>query len=301
MTNTLKILIFLITCSLHSLGQDTLTPIPDFDLPDDTSGDVYKDYFFDDKLKVNDSTSLVVFTRNPQTQMAKDLGHRIYSDTNFIRRIKNDFYELRNPLMPEIVHFCDFDVFFYSYNGHELNYLNKLNSQCDISKINCRDLEVLFQPDSRIRVDTLNSFPDKYRDDKSKIFSENVIVSYFENTDSWNFGNSNSWDVCKSSRFPRIYYDGCIVVDIQLDTALTIEENIKNYITKYSDDFDNINWNVWSHTEGVQEFTVFNVSSKVDLFIYLKEDAFDDFREFDIEKIEPRITENSKLLIFYED
>ncbi|MEX0598532.1 MAG: hypothetical protein WD512_18770 [Candidatus Paceibacterota bacterium] len=293
MTNTLKILIFLITCSLHSLGQDTLAPIPEFDLPDDTSRAVYKDYFFDDKLKINDSTSLVVFTRNPQTQMAKDLGHRIYSDTNFIRRVKNDFYELRNPLLPEIVHFCDFDVFFYSYNGHELNYLNKLNSQCNISKINCRDLEVLFQPDSRIRVDTLNSFPDKYRDDKSKIFSENVIVSYLE--------NSESWDICKSSRLPRIYYDGYTVVNIKLDTALTIEENIKSYIKTYSNDFKNINWNVWSHTDGVQKFTLFNEPSKVDLFIYLKEDVFDDFKEFDIKKIEPRIEENSKLLVFYKD
>ncbi|PHR49041.1 MAG: hypothetical protein COA32_03060 [Fluviicola sp.] len=277
-----------------------MTPIPEFDLPDDTSGAVYKDYFFDDKLKINDSTSLVVFTRNPQTQMAKDLGPRIYSDTNFIRRIKSDFYELKNPLMPEIVHFCDFDVFFYSYNGHELNYLNKLNSHCDISKINCRDLEVLFQPGSQLRVDTLSRFPDKYRDDKSKIFSENVIVSYFENTGSWDFGNTD-WDVCKSSRFPRIYYDGYTVVNIELDTSYTIEENIISYVKRYSDDFDNINWNAWSYTEGVQEFTLFNEPSKIDLFIYLKIDAFDDFKEFDIKKIEPRITENSKLLIFYKD
>lgn len=291
MLNILKILFFFITCSLHSLGQDTLAPIPDFELPDDTSGAVYKDYFFDDKLKINDSTSLVVFTRNPQTQMAKDLRHRIYSDTNFIRRVKNDFYELKNPFMPEIVHYCDFDVFFYSYNGHELNYLNKLNSSCDISKINCRDLEVLFQPGSRLRVDTLSSFPDK--DGKSKIFLENVIVSYFENTESW--------DICKSSRLPHIYYDGYTVVNIQLDTALTIEENIKNYIKMYSDDLDNINWNIWSHTDDVQKFTLFKEPSKVDLFIYLKEDAFDDFKKFDIEKIEPRITENSKLLIFYKD
>tara|TARA_B100000508_G_scaffold138562_1_gene134930 strand:- start:610 stop:1437 length:828 start_codon:yes stop_codon:yes gene_type:complete len=275
------------------LGQDTLAPIPEVDLPDDTSGAVYKDYFFDDKLKINDSTSLVVFTRNPQTQMAKDLGHRIYSDTNFIRRLKNDFYELKNPYTPEIVHFCDFDIFFYSYDGHELNYLNKLNSHCDISKINCRNLDVLFRPGSELRVDTLSSFPERYKNDKSKLFTEDVIVSYFENTESW--------DICKNSRLPRIYYDGYAVVNIKLDTALTIEENIKKYIKQYTDDLNDINWNVWSHTEGVREFIEYKQPSNVDLFIYLKKEVFDEFKELDIEKIEPRITENRRLLIFYND
>src|SRR5690606_38815673 len=59
-------------------------------------GQFVRDYFFDDRLEINDSTTLVLLVRLPQTKFAQDLNHRIYTDTSFIRKIKESWFILRD-------------------------------------------------------------------------------------------------------------------------------------------------------------------------------------------------------------
>lgn len=275
------------------LGQDSLLPPPPditFDFEDTNT---YKEYFFNDRLKINDSTSLVLIIEDAQTQMTSDLNHRIYDDTAFIRKVKNRFYEEKAINGDVETHFCGHDMFFYSLCNGKLTFLNRLNSNCGLSEVSCQDLGILFESGRQMRVDTLTSLPEKYIKSRDELFSDNVIESHYQNT--------QSWGICKSSKFPKIYYDGYFHAEILLDSAFTINQNIENFISQYSNDFTNLNWNLWSNVIEVRRFNYFHESIKVEIVIYLKKDLFDQFESFDIQPITPVINENRKLLIFYDD
>jgi hypothetical protein len=291
----LKILIILIISAFKAVGQDTILPPPEISIEFGKS-EIYKKYFFDDRLQINDSTSLVIIIEDAQTQMATELGHRIYNDTAFISKIKSRFYEEKetvNGIIYEESHLCGHDMYFYSLINGNMTYLNKLNSNCGISEISCQDLDILFESGRKMRVDTLSSLPRKYKKSRNELFTDNVIWSHYE--------NKQSWDICQSSKFPIIYYDGYFKVEIILDTNFTVEQNIENFIQQYSDDLKNINWNIWSLNKDLKKFNYPHESTKIELFVYLKKKVFKEFKVFDIQRIVPNVNENNKLLIYYDD
>lgn len=295
MMQKIKILILTVLTAINTIGQDTLLPPPEV-LPDIILPSIYKDYFFDNKLQINDSTSLIVLIKDAQTQMARELGNRIYTDTAFIRKIKNRFYEEKeviNGILSEEVHFCGHDMYFYSLSKGNMTYLNRLNSNCGLSEVSCKDLSILFESGRIMRIDTLTSLPKKYKKSRDGLFTDNVIMSYFEDT--------QSWDICQSSRFPKIYYDGYFKLEVILDTSFTINQNIEKLLKQYSDDIQNMNWNVWSTDIEARKFNILNETTKFEVFVYLKRQSFKDFKTFDIQPIIPVINKNNRLLIFYND
>lgn len=295
MKQNLKILTVLIISAFNAVGQDTVLPPPEISIELGQSG-IYKEYFFDDRLQINDSTSLVIIIEDAQTQMATELGHRIYADTAFIRKIKTRFYEEKemvDGIISEVTHFCGHDMYFYSLINGEMTYLNRLNSNCGLSEVSCQDLGILFQSGRKMRVDTLTSLPKKYKKSRNDLFTDNVIRSHYQNT--------QSWDICQSSKLPRIYYDGYFKAEIILDTNFTVEQNIENFIQQYSDNLKNINWNIWSHNKELKRFNYLHESTKIELFVYLKKKVFNEFKVFDIQTIVPNVNENNKLLIYYDD
>lgn len=296
MMQNLKILTILIISAFNAVGQDTILPPPDISIELGQSG-IFKEFFFDNRLQINDSTSLVIIIEDAQTQMATELGHRIYDDTAFIRKIKTRFYEekemVNGIISGGVTHFCGHDMYFYSLSNGKMSYLNRLNSNCGLSEVSCQDLGILFESGRKLRVDTLTSLPKKYKKSRDDLFTENVIRSHYENT--------TSWDICQSSKLPRIYYDGYFKTEIILDTNFTVEQNIKNFIQKYSDDLKNINWNIWSDNIQLKRFNYLRESTKIELFVYLKKEVFNEFKVFDIQTIVPIVNEDYKLLIYYDD
>ena len=81
----------------------------------------------------------------------------------------------------------------------------------------------------------------------------------------------------------------------------SVEQNIENFIKVYSDDLENINWNIWSHNKQLAKFNFQHEAVNIELIVYLKRDAFDDFKTFDIQPITPVVNENNKLLIYYRE
>jgi hypothetical protein len=295
MMQNLKILTTLIISAFNAVGQDSTLPPPEISIESGKSG-IYKEYFFDERLQINDSTSLVIIIEDAQTQMATELGHRIYDDTAFIRKIKTRFYEEKemvNGLITEEAHFCGHDMFFYSLSNGKMTYLNRLNSNCGLSEVSCQDLGILFESGRRMRVDTLTSLPKKYRKSRDDLFTENVIRSHYLNT--------QSWDICRTSKLPKLYYEGYFKTEITLDTMYSIEQNIENFIRQYSDDLENINWNIWSDNLQIKRFNYLSESTEIELYVYLKKEVFNEFKIFDIQTIVPIVNEDYKLLIYYDD
>lgn len=296
MLHIFKTLFLLTFTTFISIGQESILPPPNVTLPKIARSYTYKEYFFDDKLIVNDSTALVILIQEPQTQMAKELGHRIYKDTTFIRKIKNQFYEeklVEDGKTKEVMNFCGYDMYFYSLYKNELTYLNKLNSNCGISEVSCKDLSILFESGKILSVDTLTSLPKKFNKSKATLFSDKVITSYFENT--------QQWDICKTSRFPNIYYDGYFGAEITLDSSFTINQNIELFLKKYTSEIQNINWNVRSNNIEVIKFIRFKESTKIELTVFLTKQSFKPFKSFDIQPIIPRGLKTGRELIIIHD
>lgn len=186
-------------------------------------GQISRVYFFDENLPINDSTSLLVIAENPQTQFAKNLNARIYSDTNFLKKIKESWYvEESNAGKGRTYHRCGHDLYFYKLSGDEFTLIKKLNSQCKEFDIGMADIEVLREYGKPLHIDTLTRLRiNAYRDD---IFTEDLIESYYIN------GKGQNWEITKSTRYPKIYYEGYFKTTIPLDSSLSIAENIERFI-----------------------------------------------------------------------
>ena len=250
-------------------------------------------YFFDEQLPINASTSLVVFTKEPQSDLARSIQNRIYRDTGFIRSLKENWYEEYDSLEGKVMHFCGFDLYFYALEGNTLRYLNKMNSQCGISGISCTSLEVLAQKGEVLRVDTLSNISKNIA--KSDIFSDNFLTG--------NYSDIEEWDICRSSQFPKMYYDGYFKTSMVLDTLLTLEENVERFLEPNTKDFTKINWNIWGSMGEtfyqLKRFEMLHTPCKIELFVYLKKDQFKAFKGFDISLIPFQLSEKDPLFLTY--
>jgi len=299
MIQNFKLLVLFVFTYLNLFGQDSLFP---FILSkEDELNFTYKEYFFDDKLQINESTSLVILIKEPQTQMARELGNRIYRDTSFIRKIKNQFYEvkeIKNGEGQELIHFCGHDMYFYLLSNGNMTYLNKLNSNCGLSEISCNDLSILFESGKKLRQVRLTSLPEKYIKSRDGLFSDKVITSYYE--------NQEFWDICKSSRYPNIYYDGFFDMQVAIDPSITINQNIENKLKSYVRDMKDVNWNASSYLVNgkLAQHKKTNEPIIIEIRVFVKKKAFKFFKTFDIKPITFRklvFNEDEQLLLFYDD
>lgn len=259
------------------------------------SGQIVREYLFGDRFPINDSSSLVLMIKDPQTEFAKELNHRIYSDTNFLKRIKKEWFYEYDPEKGKLQHFCDYDLFFYKLEGTTMTYLTKLNSHCGISEINCSDLTDLANNGKPLHVDTLSSIPANAQ--KEDLFNSHFVSS--------SYLNSIEWSICKTSRYPKLFYDGYVKTTIKLDTLFSISKNIQNFIFHYKENGGNFNWNAWyDNTDNsfkFQRFEKFKESFDLEVYIYLFKEDFEKFRDFEIYPIAFEIPENNKLILIYND
>ena len=101
-----------------------------------------KVYFFGDHDFIASNTQLVVFVKDPQTQIAKDIGQKIYFDTAELRIIQSSFVKEVDPEY-QIVHNCDYDVFFYIKTNQNLRYYGSMNSNCGLDGFDCNVMNLL--------------------------------------------------------------------------------------------------------------------------------------------------------------
>ncbi|MFT5861135.1 MAG: hypothetical protein ACI865_003255 [Flavobacteriaceae bacterium] len=260
-----------------------------------SSGQLTRNYFFDEKLEISDSSALVLIVRNPQTQFAAELNHRIYQDTSFIREIKENWFFEYDEEEGYSQHRCGYDLFFYNLAGAKYIYLGELNSNCGISEVGCTNLDVLLQSGRPLKVDTLTRIPiGAYKTD---LFDENLIEAYYE--------NSHEWENCRTRKYPELYYDGMIRVQIHLDTNFTLTENAEKYLLKFTNDLTGINWNI---TDGslstidrldIKSFEEGMEPSAIEMQVYMKSWQFSNFQDQDIQRVSFNIETGKNLLLFY--
>jgi hypothetical protein len=258
-------------------------------------GQKVREYLFDGNLPINDSTSLVLIFEEAQTEFAKELNHRIYSDTNFIKKIKNEWFYEYDLEQGRLKHFCDYDMYFYKLEGKSMKYLARINSHCGLSEIKCFDLEDLANNGRPLHVDTLNSISANTQ--KEELFNSQFVSSKYI--------NSYEWDICKTNLYPRIYYDGYFKTTIKLDTSYSIEQNIQNFLLQYKQNLNNINWNAWGENSDnsykVKRFETYKESFDLEINIYLFKNDFGLFKDFEIIPIEFQIPDNKRLILMYRD
>lgn len=262
-----------------------------------TIGETMRRYFFDDQLTIDDSTALIVLVRDSQTQFARELNARIYTDTNFIKKLKETWYvEYKYEGQGRSGHLCGHDMFFYKHSGSEFTYLNNLNSNCGISEVGCTNLHVLLESGRPLRIDTLTRI--RMNMYKKDIFTEDLIKGYCTN-------NEINWEICSTKKYPRIYYDGYFKTQIILDTTMTVNQNVENFIRLYAKKSERINWNISKNQLSEQEFTnakkdlVNTGPREIEITFYLKMSEFELFKDFDIETIDFDIKSGSELILLY--
>jgi hypothetical protein len=95
------------------------------------------------------------------------LNARIYSDTNFIKQLKESWYvEVEENGVGRTYHKCGHDMHFYKLSGNEFTYLNQLNLNCQEYDIGSENLHVLSEFGKPLHIDTLTRIRfNAYRDD----------------------------------------------------------------------------------------------------------------------------------------
>lgn len=272
-----------------SLNISTLTILILFPLLGSTQT-LHREYYFP-QLDINDSTSLVLIVVDPQTEELKKLGHRIIKDTSVISKIKSSFYTEYEE-GGKIINMCGHDMFFYSLIGNKPKYLNRLNSDCDIS-----NLDIFFENGKVIRADSLSEIPAVFKSKPSALFTEDVFLNTVT--------NRSYWDQSKTYKYPTFYYDKFFEVDLFLDTLFTIKKNIELFLKKYTPDLTDVNWNYRKHSLSIEErkkqyyFEKNNEPFTLKFTVYIKDDKQDLFNEFDLKPTEANLNERHQLILFY--
>jgi hypothetical protein len=104
-----------------------------------------------------------------------------------------------------------------------------------------------------------------------------------------------------------IYYDRYFKTQIQLDTSFTINQNASNFIRSFTDNLEDINWNISNYsynpkTENdikIKNFVDNKKTCSVEITVYLKTTKFDLFSNYDIKDIYYQIKRGQNLLLFY--
>lgn len=255
---------------------------------------IVRDYFFDQNLTVDSTTSLVLLVRNPQTEFAKNLGHRIYTDSNQINELKRTFYKnIENGVYS--VHKCGYDLFFYLYKNDTLHYLKALNSNCSIGDFECENFDALKENGESLRTEVLWEIPDDFKANKDRYFS-NLLTSYY-------FSESPS-EKLNNALYPIMYYEHYFTVTFDLDTTISPKKNIENYLAKYTSNYAGVQWyfkynNYYTLDGKFDPRKMKDGRCSAEFSVYFKESRLKDFSGETIYPVLPHIELGYPLTLIY--
>jgi len=255
---------------------------------------IVRDYFFDQNLTVDSTTSLVLLVRNPQTEFAKNLGNRIYRDSNQIEELKRTFYKnIVNGRSS--AHRCGYDLFFYQLKNDTLYYLDALNSDCSIGEFDCEDFSALEENGESLRTEVLWEIPDDFETNKDRYFSNLLATFYYSEAPT---------GALKKDIYPLIYYDHFFRVYLDLDTTRTPASNIENYLAKYTDNFTGVEW-YFNYSSFFNREGTFNPKKikdgrcNVEFRVYIKDNRLKDFKREIMYPVLPYIEPGYPLTLIY--
>lgn len=175
---------------------------------------------------------LVVVVDYPQTEIAKSIGQKIYTDTNQLRIIQNTTYEIDHS-KEKIELFCGQDVYVYVKEGQNLNLFYAFNSGCFENNGDCALINLL---------DSMGVPLERQLSKRAK-----HIADLTKRTDSFVFGPFQKTDVAKADllnyRFNEIgenlrggFYDGYYLDSIPVFDSITRKYSYsvyRNNLNKY--------------------------------------------------------------------
>lgn len=248
-------------------------------------------YFFDDSVPVNDSTALISIVRDPKTLLAKELNYRIYTDTSFIRKLKDTCYVVVEGGLGKgrTYHECGYDMQFYILSGTKFTYYNHLNFACYEYDLGKGNINLFATSGYQLKVDTITRFPmSAYPED---YFTKDLIG--FSSS-----GEIKQWCYTRNERFPDLYYDGYFKTSILLDSNFTINQNAENFVKTYTNNLEFINWNI-PQTAGTKKFENDKQPIEVEIEVYLKKEDYVYFKSFKINPVDFEIPRGSELILIY--
>ena len=189
-------------------------------------------YFFQN-LEIREGTQLLLVTNRAQTHTAHLLGNRLYSDTSYMRKLKENSYKEIIDGISE-VHLCGYDMYFYAVNGDEVRYLNAANSNCGLNDLGCEELDTMLFTGTPLYFDTLNIPGNEWNSKNDSILEKAVFT-----TSHW----VDHWGIAQSEKFPRFYYDYYFEVVLKNEQGKSRRELIEQYVSTLTDDFNGFNWN----------------------------------------------------------
>lgn len=244
-----------------------------------------KQYFFGSEDFYKENHELIIIVKNPQTEFAENLGSRYYNDTSFIRKISTLFYTEVDTSNHDIsIHSCGYDLYFYAKKNQNLFLIKAVNSSCNVEEIGiidakkqCENLELLATSGSQLVIDTLSTtiYPET-KDSilKDVIYHRNVgIVEGNITSESFYYSGNNN-----SRNLPKWYYDYFVETSLQLDTSISISQNILNHLLEKGIDsvmYENVNWQIDSKiAEDIELCELFDypLPNAIDLKFYITKD-----------------------------
>lgn len=188
-------------------------------------------YFFKN-LEIKDSTQLLLVTHRAQTNTAHLLGNRLYSDTSYIRKLKENSYK-------EIIdgeyeaHFCGYDMYFYGVYGNEVQFLNAANSQCGLNDLGCETLDTMLFLGAPLHFDTLDIGTSFWSSNYDSILENSILTTSHDIV---------IWDLARNKKYPRFYYDYSFEVILENDSEKSEREIIETYLATITDNLNGVNW-----------------------------------------------------------
>lgn len=281
-------------------GQDSLLIPPK--LPPKIVRESYKEYYFRDVNFVEENKELVIIVKEPKSQFAKDFGHRIYSDTAFLRRIQEELYRVVDPnhYRKEVIDMCGYDFYFYVKSGPNLSLIKTENSGCRSYDCHYKFLDIFAESGERLQVDTLTRFKTKHNGKLEFLNSDFIYASLIE-TDKhgeiWqeeSYGNIHFYDQNFTSNFPpEFLYDGQFDIELNVDISLSVLDNLKNYFKTFGIDsleFRKMSFKLKNESDIEKKMGPLNTSMLhpkkpvLPMTIYISKEYFHLFKEYKIKK-----------------
>lgn len=290
-----KIFTFCISLNM-CLGQELLPPPPEIN-DSIFLKKSYKKYYFEDVNFVEENKELVIIVKDPQTQFAKDFGHKIYSDTAFLNHIQRELYTVIDPnkVQEEILHMCGYDMYFYVKSGPNLKLLKTENSNCSFGSTDCSMLTMFNENGTPLIVDTIRTLKRNYLKHIDQNFIYGCFVTLESNHELWQDPrdwDASYFDVINNSSFSNSIYNGQFELSLTIDHTKSIIENVEDFFKSRGIDsleFREINFELKNSIDAKlpkdYDSPRFSRKDNLEFRVYLNKKYFSNFRDYNIQPI----------------
>lgn len=259
------------------------------------SQDVRK-HFIEFPIPLNDSTHLITIIDNPQTETARSLGNRMFSDTILLKQINEKWFKDLSKEESEVITFCLPDVHFYLLQKGHLKYLSGIHSQCSPGNWQCDYLDSLTRYGASLKTDTIHSKTGNLN--KKQTFNKNYI--------GYNLPFNGQWYYSKTAKYPRFYYDYSFKHILVLNHDFSVHENIINFLKEYKSDLLDINYNAWEFCQneedknlGFKKYLKFGTPCELEIQVFLLKKDLKYFKSFNPEKTKSHESWTKPTILFY--